>query len=144
MRLGVSCEWSDDLHEISSLLFLNQCRQHFKNTSFLTFPEKHSLTLHIFFVNRVMICMKCQTFFPEKINTQKIFRMSSATIISLLMLSSLGKISADDILKYFFFLIFTRKQALTVHANCLELVYQKTGYKSSCKLSRIILPENRL
>ena len=38
---------------------------------------------------------------------------------NLLTLSTLGKVSVDDILKYFSVSIFGRKQVLTFHANCL-------------------------
>ena len=41
----------------------------------------------------------------------------SFTVIESLTLSMLGKISEDNILKYFFY--FPRKQDLTFHANCL-------------------------
>ena len=57
--------------------------------------------------------------------------------LSTLRVSTLGKFSADDILKYFF-LIFPRKQDLTFHANCLlkcQILFSGKNKKNIINLS---------
>ena len=79
---------------------------------FLIFPENRFWN----FMQIEKICKKCQTLFSGK-NKKKYFKMLSAEALTI---TTLWVNSADDKLMIFFYLF---------------IIYQKTGFDISCKLS---------